>query len=162
MKENKGLHSGKVFQISLRNANIKAESIKGGWRYRFIGEMTAEDFDQFNGHDLTGSLFEATLECVEISQSEPKPIREKGGSLSISAARICEDRRFQEFLEDRDANTRIIFTDSAADYVRKHCGVESRAMIDHDENAKHKFKELMAEYGEWLGANMIYEQVYPK
>ena len=67
-EEQPGLYPGKVFDVSLRNANIRAKSVKGGWKYELVAEMTAEDFDMFNGHDLTGSLFEAQIECIEVAQ----------------------------------------------------------------------------------------------
>ena len=142
-EEQPGLYPGKVFYVSIRNANIRAKSVKGGWKYELVAEMTAEDFDLFNGHDLTGSLFEAQLECVEIAQLR-LPIEEKpkGGSLSISAAMICSQPLFWKFANARN-------DEEAADYIRTYCCVESRAMIDNDENAKRKFITLMANYREW-------------
>lgn len=77
-----GLYVGKVFDVSFRNANVRAKSVKGGWKYEFVAEMTADDFDLFNGHDLTGSAFESQIECTEVAQpglfhDGPKPKKEQ-------------------------------------------------------------------------------------
>lgn len=64
MTDNKNLYVGSVFQVSLRNVNLKGRSTKGGMIYRFEAEITEDDFDLFRGHDLTGSCFEAMVECT--------------------------------------------------------------------------------------------------
>lgn len=69
MTDNQDLHVGSVFQVSMRNVNLKGRSTKGGMIYRFEAEITEDDFDLFRGHDLTGSCFESAVECTAIADS---------------------------------------------------------------------------------------------
>lgn len=151
-EDQNGLHVGTVLQISARNANISAKSVKGGWKYEFKAEITEEDFLRFNGHDLTGSLFEAQLECIEIAQLplpiEPKPEAPKGGPLAESAGRLCQQPLFWDFLSFQTGIPRCT-NELATNYVREYCGVLSRAEIDHQPTAKHRFMELMGEFRKW-------------
>lgn len=72
------LHVGSVFQISMRNINLKGRSTKGGMIYRFEAEITEDDFDLFRGHDLTGSCFEAMVECTDIAVKDSVALVERG------------------------------------------------------------------------------------
>ncbi|GEM_PF-5192587 len=158
-----GLYAGKVFQVSLRNVNIRAKSLKEGMKYEMVSEITEDDFDLIRSVDLTGSLFEAQLECIEVGQRElplpetpPKP---KGGALAQSAGVLCVAPKFQAFLRVNhagawaDAEKEKEGKDAAgiaAELVRSLCGVASRAELDHRPEAGKRFRELMARYREWL------------
>ena len=80
---------------------------------------------------------------VEVDdQEEPKasPEPEKGGPRSVLAARWCKDPEFQDWA-GAVASADEPFTESqAADWVRATCGVASRAEIDSDLEAFHKFE----------------------
>jgi hypothetical protein len=84
-------------------------------------------------------------------KEEEKP---KGGPLSKSAAMLCEDERFQEFLrsahkDDWNCFDCVTVDDQAAHVVRLICGVASRAGLDHIPEAAKSFHELMREYRQW-------------
>lgn len=150
-----GLYVGKVFHISLRNANVRARSVKGGWKYELVAEMTAEDFDLFNGHDLTGSCFEAQIECTEVAQLplvEEKPDKPKGGPLSQEAAKKCREPLFQRFAHEMakpELRDSVQPEGLAAEFIRVSCGIESRADLDHDEQAAAAFRDLMGQFHDW-------------
>lgn len=157
-----GLYAGKVFQVSLRNLNIRAKSLKEGMKYEMVAEITEEDFDLIRAVDLTGSVFEAQIECIEVGQRElplndtpPKP---KGGALAQSAGVLCAAPKFRTFLRTeygerwREAAMVEGVDDLgiAAELVRHLCGVASRADLDHQPNAGKQFRDLMQQYREWL------------
>ncbi len=147
-----GLYVGRVFHVSLRNANVRAKSVKGGWKYELVAEMTAEDFEMFNGHDLTGSCFEAQVECTEVAQT-PGPEKPKGGPLSIEAAKKCGEPLFIEYVSSfMDAGDPIdgdTWPDRAKNFICQYCGVLSRAELDHQPTAAKRFQQLMQEFEEW-------------
>jgi hypothetical protein len=56
----------------------------------------------------------------------------KGRELARLAGQLCQQERFQEACGTKDP-------DEAADFIRRICGVESRAELDHDPVAAAKF-----------------------
>lgn len=157
------MYTGKTMQASFRNVNLKARSAKEGMIYKFEAEITEEDWDQLRNADLTGSLFEANLECIEVGQrkeekkEEKKEDRKVGGPLSKSAAQLCEVEKFQEFLREtyRDSwkwhrPNAPDDSGAAARIVREICDVQSRAEIDHDPEASKRFHQLVGEYRKWI------------
>lgn len=73
----------------------------------------------------------------------------KGGQLSKTAAMMCADPKFQEWLAtmNRGLCSKLngggsaVNQDGAARLVRAICGVNSRAELDHDTKAAHLFHE---------------------
>lgn len=81
----------------------------------------------------------AALEPTKLDDKEPdKP---KGGNLSQDAARICDTPEFRAFVKRQG------WAD-AAEFVRQHCGIKSRAELDHDPRAARLFSALMTQYRE--------------
>lgn len=72
----------------------------------------------------------------------PKSER-KGGALAQRAGILCDQGAFHLWAEVKDA-------EAAAEFIRKHCGVASRADLDHDAAAGLKFRDLAASYQIWL------------
>lgn len=82
----------------------------------------------------------------EQPKEEEKP---KGGPLSKSAAQMCENLNFEDFLLRKFYPNGGSTTESAADLLRRHCQITSRAELDHNPQAAKRFHELMREYREW-------------
>jgi hypothetical protein len=74
---------------------------------------------------------------------QPKPERPKRSWGSMSPAEqagvLCMDRRFQDWLG-------VAFADDAAEYVRNHCAVDSRADISKDPKSVAKWHDLVNRY----------------
>ena len=145
---------GDIFPIDMRNLNISAKSCKEGMVYFGKFEMTEDDFDRFRGVDLTGSCFVAQIEVVSISAEKPK-----GGSLSKSAARICEQPAFHAFVRTQLQADGTVWSieltneEVCAQYMRDYCGIQSRAELDHNQEAEARLKQLMKDFREFQGAN---------
>lgn len=60
----------------------------------------------------------------------------KGGRLARLAGQLCQRQDFQAFASARSAG-------EAAAFIRRVCRVESRAELDHDEQASDRFHELV-------------------
>jgi hypothetical protein len=71
------------------------------------------------------------------------PPPRKPASLAQIAGILCNERAFQQFIKVKNA-------DEAAEYVRAHCRVSSRANIDGNPDATEAFKTLKGEYELWL------------
>jgi hypothetical protein len=73
---------------------------------------------------------------LKASAKSAIPEEVKGGALAKLAGQLCADPAFQAYLEcDSD--------ESAAEAVRKLCGVASRAELDHNAEAADRFHRLI-------------------
>ncbi len=88
------------------------------------------------------------LAPIKAGAKAPEDDAPKGGELARLAGILCGNPAFQDWLDERavglDEAMRLQFPsqpDRAAVIVRKVCGVESRAELDHDENAAAIFHE---------------------
>lgn len=72
----------------------------------------------------------------------------KGGPLSKLAGQWCNDEVFWKFLRQRygeDCTSSLM----AANVLRTLCDVDSRARIDHDDNAKAEFHKIRQGFMNW-------------
>lgn len=81
-------------------------------------------------------------------QKEPDPEPEKGGPLARLAGQWCKDERFWWWLSGASFETTgviliggITTEDSARSLVRSICKIESRAELDHNQEAEKIFHE---------------------
>lgn len=81
-----------------------------------------------------------------------KPEKPKGGKLAQRAGILCSEGGFKKFIAEQMG---VEFIDDvvAANFVREHCAVISRADLDHDKHAAVVFQNLVAEYNAWLAAS---------
>lgn len=132
---------GQAFTVSLRNVNLKSRSTKDGMVYKFEAEITEDDFDALRAVDLTGSLFEAEMQCVECGKPEAK-----GGSLSKWAGILCDDPKFWAWCG-------LHTSSEARDYLCHRCNIGSRRELDHNPKAARVFREqIMAPFAAWKGS----------
>lgn len=90
---------------------------------------------------------------AQIATAEPE--RPRGGMWSQWAALRCQDTAFQVWLSEAYAQewaaawqgNRPSKANAAADVIRRLCGIESRAELDNDEEAKGRFDKLIR--GPW-------------
>jgi hypothetical protein len=81
------------------------------------------------------------------NDDEPdKPAR----PLSQVSAYLCTIVAFRRFLWEEYKLESMPTEDQAADFVRRHCGVESRREFDLIESAAANFKDLRWRYNAWL------------
>lgn len=83
----------------------------------------------------------------------------KGGQQSRRAALLCQNRRFGLYLDYRRRQTKGLehyqlpdgthTPEDCADFIRQSCGVESRAEIDHNEQARAMLDRIAADYSKW-------------
>jgi hypothetical protein len=67
----------------------------------------------------------------------------RGGRLAQQAGILCNEGAFIKWMGAKDA-------DGAAELLREHCGVLSRANLDSNEEAARKFLDLKTDYQIWL------------
>ena len=76
----------------------------------------------------------AKLEAYERKKKWPK-----GGSQSKRAARLCFDKDFVAWFQERTKHKEL--TINIQDWMRKECDIDSRAQLDHDPAALARFEE---------------------
>jgi len=85
-----------------------------------------------------------TVNETAVSADQATPESElKGGPLARRAAMMCQEKGFWTFSETESA-------EEAADWLREVCGVASRAVLDHDDQAAQKFDRIEGKYRRWL------------
>lgn len=100
----------------------------------------------------------------EPSEAEPEQNRLEGPAndddepgkpprpLSQVSAILCNIVAFRRFLHEEKGYEVIPSVDEAANWVREHCGVQSRREFDTVESAASNFRSLRAEYRAWMYA----------
>jgi hypothetical protein len=83
----------------------------------------------------------------------------KGGQNARRAAMLCQNPRFWLYLDHRwrtrNALERREFPDGtfkaagATRWLRKACGIQSRAELDHNDAARAMLDRIMADYSKW-------------
>lgn len=73
--------------------------------------------------------------------------RKKGGKLAQQAGILCNEPRFMTFLSETGA---LLPAENAPEYLRRQCGVKTRADLDHDGNAAEVFRTIKWAYEAWL------------
>jgi len=84
-------------------------------------------------------------EALELPEPEQEQIEapRRTSKLSQIAGILCNEGAFRKFI-------RVETVDQAADYIRAHCGVSSRANIDGNPDATAAFNALKGEYELWM------------
>lgn len=87
----------------------------------------------------------ARLNLAALTQAEPEQIEapRRSKSLAQVAGILCNTGSFRKFI-------RVETVDQAADYIRAHCRVSSRANIDGNPDATAAFDALRGEYELWM------------
>lgn len=83
----------------------------------------------------------------------------KGRQQARRAAMLCQNPRFGLYLDHRRRQANALeYRDlpdgthtpaDSADWLRKACGIESRAELDHNEDARAMLDRIMADYSKW-------------
>lgn len=77
------------------------------------------------------------------------PEKPKGGALAQRAGIICAEKGFWRFLAEKYGK-KPETADAAADWLRSHLQIESRAALDHAPEPAAGFREVEKEYRFWL------------
>ncbi|MCL7938809.1 hypothetical protein M8009_00635 [Halomonas sp. ATCH28] len=83
----------------------------------------------------------------------------KGGTLARQAAMLCElpvfglyldqRRRWRQGLSPAQLPDGTHTAQDAADALRQACGIESRAELDHNDQAAAMYKRIAADFNRW-------------
>lgn len=84
---------------------------------------------------------------------------QKGGQQARRAAMLCQNKRFGLYLDHRRRQAqRLSFhqlpdgthsLEDRADFIRQSCGIQSRAELDHNEEARAMLERIVADYQRW-------------
>lgn len=90
---------------------------------------------------------------VAVALMGKEPGRLKGGEWARQAGIICADAEFRRYLTVTGdfPGVQLIDLDMAADELRRRLNIESRAHLDHDEEAARAFRELRTVFEQWKG-----------
>lgn len=93
---------------------------------------------------------EPTSEPIEVApEPELLPPLKPRKSMAQIAGILCSSGAFQKFVGAKSEQ-------EAADYIRGHCEVASRAEIDASENATRIFNDIRGEFNAWMAAPDAY------
>lgn len=84
---------------------------------------------------------------------------QKGGPQARRAAMLCQNRRFWLYLDHRWRAKHHLTPDQypngthqlagATRWLRKACGIQSRAELDHNDDARAMLERIVADYQRW-------------
>jgi len=84
---------------------------------------------------------------------------QKGGPNARRAAMLCQNKRFGLYLDHRRRQVQALEfrqlpdgthgPEDCADWLRKACGITSRAELDHNDEARAMLDRIMADYSKW-------------
>jgi len=78
-----------------------------------------------------------------VADFERRQERPKGGELARLAGQLCQNPDFQNFAAIHMCGEGLSRAESAAEWIRLTCGIESRAELDHNAIAASKFHQLV-------------------
>lgn len=88
-------------------------------------------------------------EPIETAVEEQKPAKRRGGALAQRAGIICGEVGFRTFVAKK-FQCDIASSEDAAAWLRARCGIESRADLDHEDDAARRFHDISKAYALWL------------
>lgn len=131
---------GEAFVVTVENDDLVVDIIEPAGLRSAAPEPTLEpSFPESS----QGSESDAT------TQAESLPEKLKGGALAQRAGIICAEKGFWRFLAEKYGK-KPETADAAADWLRSHLQIESRAAIDHAPEPAAGFREVEKEYRFWL------------
>lgn len=94
---------------------------------------------------------------------------QKGGQQARRAAMLCQNKRFWLYLDQRWRAKNALeyreFPDGtfkaagAARWLRKACGIQSRAELDHNEEARAMLERIVADYSKWERQQRLHDRI---
>ena len=84
----------------------------------------------------------ASQEAAAI-EHQPEPLPRKPAKLAQIAGILCNSGAFQKWSGNKNA-------EEAAEWIRGHCNISSRAELDGNEDAAAIFRELKGEFDAWM------------
>lgn len=158
----RGKKAGQILKIMMRRDGdenfVQVDAWFAGWSVSHtkgaVIAMTVEDetFDQLRMLEQREQVEIVVYEIEEDGTSHNEQLRSeveaklKGGPLSVQAGKACQEISFHRFLELQNGVYAVKDSSDAAIVVRQLCGVSSRAKLDHDPEAKHKWQSLYRGY----------------
>ncbi|RUV07996.1 hypothetical protein EOA79_02595 [Mesorhizobium sp. M1A.F.Ca.IN.020.03.2.1] len=153
------------YTIPLQTAIEQLLGMEAADGERFLVSVEGDDIvvDIIEPAGLRSAAPEPTLEpsFPEISQGSEAaapagetqkintPEKPKGGPLAQRAGIICAEKGFWRFLSEKYGK-KPETADAAADWLRNHLQIESRAALDHAPVPAAGFREVEKEYRFWL------------
>lgn len=81
---------------------------------------------------------------------------QKGGFRARNAAMLCQDETFRLYLDRRrtakfqlDIPDGTHTADDARDFILQACGIQSRAELDHNQDAAITYRQIMYHFQRW-------------
>lgn len=125
--------------------------VKGRKVLQLVLEVPLEMAPQV--HEAFGEPLPDGSTWVAVARIDPtaKPEKPKGGKLAQRAGILCGEGAFITFLAEYHYNANLddVAPFDPAVVLRTICHIESRAELDHNEDAARKFHKLELEYNAW-------------
>lgn len=94
---------------------------------------------------------------------------QKGGQQARRAAMLCQNKRFGLYLDHRRRQVQALEfrqlpdgthgPEDCADWLRKACGITSRAELDHNDEARAMLDRIMADYSKWERQQRLHDRI---
>lgn len=135
---------------------FKGEVMLAGWSETHNGGakvtfwlQDSDDLDAFKAMTVAKgkhagqrlAIIAVEIDDDEQPKAQPHDIKRRGGELARLAGQLCQNPEFQAFVPECADGLSV--EENAAAWIRKVCGVTSRAELDHNPEAAARFHELV-------------------
>lgn len=125
--------------LAMTYSDIKTVKTRGC--FQVVLEGPIEQMEQ--AMKLLGAPNPKVERWVGIALLQEGAVEAKGGKHAQQAGILCSQGAFLKYIEARDE-------EAAAQFIRDHCGVQSRRHLDTSDIAARKFLDLKGDYELWL------------
>lgn len=137
------LDGSDIFHFEGFNPNPSFSKTKDGAVYRISFEIKQETWQDFVDADTKGMVLNFAAEVVDRpTQAPTAPKRPLGGPISKNAGMLCQEDAANAFAKAQGF-------DDLKTMIYQVCGVESRAELDHSEEAAKSYETMKHRYFRW-------------
>lgn len=140
---NNPLNGTDPFTFSGMNPNPSFSKTKDGPIYRVSFEIEQDVWQQFVEANTKGMIVDFCGQVAESHQSmESMGEKPKGGPVSKNAGMLSDEPEANAFAKAQGY-------DDFKTMIYHACGIDSRARLDHDDEARNKYEALKHRYFRW-------------
>lgn len=126
--------------IAFEGVKVSMSQTKDGIKITFVVHPNDDTQDLFN-HPV-GSRYQVVVVQVDDENQPIAPARRTEGERAVTAAiMLCREAAFQQWLFDED-RIMSVSEELATHELKQHCGIQSRAELKTNEEARAKFDQL--------------------
>jgi hypothetical protein len=134
-----------VLRLTVQATDMPMEIMQASMGQRYIAVLVAVDDNEepkkpTSAPEPAGPESEKPIKAVRVWSSLPP---------ASQAAIIGSEAMFWSFVKERFQPCQISDAEEAAEFIRAHCGIDTRKQLATNTHARKRFEDLAADYRLW-------------